>query len=260
MTDIRLNLGLFSEAGTASQGGGAAQAESGSAGGASDGSAARESASPSPSRKGEATSSEAEAMAPDTSGASAPATAGATTEDAAEATADSTETDIPAKSDTERICEALGLDGITAEELIALVNSRRQRSELIGLMKEQKAAKEYERLVSESAAFAEKFKGFDIRRELCDRRFGSLIHAGFSVEDAWRATHFDEIIRAATENAARTARESALEKLRETAGRPEENGGGGASPAKTSADVRALTGRGIRDILRRVEKGAKIKF
>lgn len=244
MTDIRLNLGLFSEAGTASQSGGAAQAESGNAGGASDGSSARESASPSPSRKGETASSEAEATA----------AAGA------EAEANSDETDIPAKSDTERICEALGLDGITAEELIALVNSRRQRSELIGLMKEQKAAKEYERLVSESAAFAEKFDGFDIRRELCDRRFGSLIHAGFSVEDAWRATHFDEIIRAATENAARTARESALEKLREAAGRPEENGGGGASPAKTSADVRALTGRGIRDILRRVEKGAKIKF
>ena len=236
MTDIRLNLGLFSEAGTASQGGGAAQAESGNAGGASDSSSARESASPSPSRKGETASS------------------------GAEAEANSDETDIPAKSDTERICEALGLDGITAEELIALVNSRRQRSELIGLMKEQKAAKEYERLVSESAAFAEKFDGFDIRRELCDRRFGSLIHAGFSVEDAWRATHLDEIIRAATEDAARTARESALEKLREVAGRPEENGGGGASPAKTSADVRALTGRGIRDILRRVEKGAKIKF
>ena len=52
----------------------------------------------------------------------------------------------------------------------------------------------------------------------------------------------------------------ALEKYREAMDRPEENGKGSPVSGDSRDRVASLSGRGIRDILKRVENGAKIKF
>ena len=158
------------------------------------------------------------------------------------------------------LLEALGYekdDPWGALEDLRLKSLRRSIEEQLS---ERQADAVYEKLMSEANELAEKIDGFDLGRELSDRRFTSLVHAGFSIEEAWRAVHFREIMRCASELISRSAEASAMAKLRSLGERPEENGAAGQAPCETKLSVDALTGKGIRDILRRVESGAKVKF
>lgn len=158
------------------------------------------------------------------------------------------------------LLDALGYekdDPWGALEDLRLKSLRRSIEEQLS---ERQAGTAYERLMSEANELAERIDGFDLRRELSDRRFGSLVHAGFSIEEAWRAVHFREIMQCAAELIRRSAEASAMAKLRSLGARPEENGAAGQAPSETKLSVDALTGKGVRDILRRVENGAKVKF
>ncbi len=232
MTNQRFDLGLFSE-------GGAESAPEGSEDGAVRTAGEGESLS---GNVGESESGAAEVIS-----------SGPPSRDCDEAPS-------PPADDFGKLCAALGLEGITADELISHLDSRREKQMLRSLLRETAAEAEYEKLISEAAALASKLGGFDIRAEMRDRRFSSLIRAGFPVEDAWRAAHLDELLSAAREEARESFESRALGHYREMSSRPDENGSTGHAPVDTSADVRSLTGRGIRDILRRVEKGAKVKF
>lgn len=127
-------------------------------------------------------------------------------------------------------------------------------------LRRRNAAKQYKVLLGEAEELSKKVRGFDLKAELSDRRFRGMLHAGFSMEEAWRAVHFDQllgtVVRQATEKGAREA----AERLRREAARPDENGVKGQSGISRKTSVEHLTGRGIRDILRRVENGAKVKF
>ena len=127
-------------------------------------------------------------------------------------------------------------------------------------LRRRNAAKQYKALLGEAEELSKKVRGFDLKAELSDRRFRGMLRAGFSMEEAWRAVHFDQllgtIVRQATEKGAREA----AERLRKEAARPDENGVKGQSGISRKTSVEHLTGRGIRDILRRVENGAKVKF
>lgn len=149
---------------------------------------------------------------------------------------------------------------LSSKELFELLDSRNDRLCLLEKLRDMAAAREYERLSSEAADFASKNSKFDLSQELRGKEFTALLSAGFSVEKAWRAVHIDEILSSAVEEAATQAKAAALAELREIRDRPDENGSGGASPASISQDVGSLSGKGIRDILRRVEKGARVKF
>lgn len=127
-------------------------------------------------------------------------------------------------------------------------------------LRRRNAAKQYKALLGEAEELSKKVRGFDLKAELSDRRFRGMLRAGFSMEEAWRAVHFDQllgtVVRQATEKGAREA----AERLRREAARPDENGVKGQSGISRKTSVEHLTGRGIRDILRRVENGAKVKF
>ncbi len=127
-------------------------------------------------------------------------------------------------------------------------------------LRRRNAAKQYKALLGEAEEMSKKVRGFDLKAELSDRRFRGMLRAGFTMEEAWRAVHFDQllgtVVRQATEKGAREA----AERLRREAARPDENGVKGQSGISRKTSVEHLTGRGIRDILRRVENGAKVKF
>ncbi len=159
-----------------------------------------------------------------------------------------------------RIAFLLGLEGKDEESVVAELKARRARNLLTEKLKGRNAKRAYAQILSEAEALSEKIKGFDIKREIADRRFTAMIHAGLSVEDAWRALHVDDLINEAKEAAEKNAVSAAIEKIQLSMSRPDENGGLGKSPAHSTTSVDSLSGRGIREILRRVENGAKIKF
>lgn len=159
-----------------------------------------------------------------------------------------------------RIGELLGLGGETEEELINALNQRRLRAYLSQKLKERNAKRAYSALISEADQLSLKQQGFDLKKELSDKRFIAMLKAGLTMEDAYRAVHIEELIKNAEENARRTAVLEAFEKIGENNERMQENGISSKAPAKSRSSVENLTGRKIRDILRRVENGAKIKF
>lgn len=150
------------------------------------------------------------------------------------------------ETDVDGIADALG----RTETKNALEERLRRRS----------AAKQYQMLLDEAGALSKKVRGFNLEKELSDRRFCGLLRAGFSMEEAWQAVHFNQLLQAAVQQATEKGTKRAAELLRKEVARPDENGVKGQSGISRKTSVEHLTGRGIRDILRRVEHGAKVKF
>ena len=223
MKDIRLDLRLFSDGGDTS------------------GCAAEQSSE---------NSAENAPLSAENTGIAAPAT------DAPSPAADSPVPPSRERTDVELIAEALGVEAFDRDALLDLIRSRRERNEFFSILRERAAMREYKKLSSEAERLTSSFPGFDLKKELSDRRFASMVNSGLSIEEAFRAVHFDELM----ENAVNEAQNRAMKALSEFSSRPDENGSEGHAPAHTAPDVGSLTGKGIRDILRRVEKGAKVKF
>ncbi|MBR6676559.1 MAG: hypothetical protein IKL24_04425 [Clostridia bacterium] len=140
------------------------------------------------------------------------------------------------------------------------LRSRIVRAHLSEKLRARRAAKEYDSLMAEASALLSENSDFDLKTSLSDRRFTAMIRSGLSVREAYRALHADELLEKAREEAKNEALASALAEIRKQSQRPSENGSGNTAPEGSYSGVEHLSGKGIRDILKRVEKGAKIKF
>jgi len=158
------------------------------------------------------------------------------------------------------IAELLGREVENANDVARVLKARRARAALTEGLRKRRAEKAYMQLMSEAENLSSKVNGFDLKRELSDKRFRALINSGFSLEEAWQAVHLKDLLFAASEKSKAAALATFMENIRSRGLRPEENGAGGSAPAKSDQSVENLTGKSIRDILRRVENGAKIKF
>ena len=169
--------------------------------------------------------------------------------------------DVGEKIDAvKRIAFLLGLEGKDEASIIEELNARRAKNLLLERLKSRNAKREYAKILSDAEALSEKIKGFDLKREIADRRFTAMLRAGLTCEEAYRAVHAEELISEAKREAEQNAVAAAIEKIQLSMARPYENGGAGTSPAQSQQGVENLSGKGIREILRRVENGAKIKF
>ena len=105
------------------------------------------------------------------------------------------------------------------------------------------------------------YPSFDLKSELSgDKGFARLIRAGVSLRTAYEVVHKDEILGSAMEYTAKKVSEQVVKGLEAKTARPSENGllTGGGLIRKT--DVNALTSKDIIDILKQVERGAKVSF
>ncbi len=147
-----------------------------------------------------------------------------------------------------------------AESVARAYKSELMRNELAARMREESAKKKYEELMLEAEEMKKADKGFDLERELKNPVFLKLIKCGFKVYDAWQFTHFEEIIKELAAAAEQNGYERVVRAIRDGLERPEENGTREQSGVAGKKSVSSLSGGNIRDILRRVENGAKIKF
>ena len=147
-----------------------------------------------------------------------------------------------------------------AESVARAYKSEMMKNQLAAKIRQESAKKKYEELLLEAEEMKKADKGFDLDRELKNPVFLKLIKCGFKVYEAWQFTHFEEILKELACASEQKGYETAVRAIREGTERPEENGTreqGGVSGKKS---VNSLSGGNIRDILKRVENGAKIKF
>ncbi len=160
----------------------------------------------------------------------------------------------------QELSEELDCKDSSPEEIRRAIKKRKLKKMLQEKAKENSNQKRCRSRLLEAKSFEEANPKFELQTELKNPLFAELLRCGVDLESAYSFVHRDEIIEKIKLEAEQTGYEKAVAHLRSGALRPEENGlreQGGISEKKNVAN---LTGGGIRDILRKVEKGAKVKF
>lgn len=104
------------------------------------------------------------------------------------------------------------------------------------------------------------YPAFDLRAELRNPKFTALLKNSIDVRTAYEVTHKDEILAEAMRFTAQKVEQQLANKIIAGGARPAENGGRTQSPPVAKNDVSQLTKADRQEIIRRVQRGEKIKF
>lgn len=126
--------------------------------------------------------------------------------------------------------------------------------------REQAVQEELQRWSDEASKLQESFPGFNLESEIQNEDFANLISGGWSVEKAYKAVHADELISQAVNTTANRTRQNTINSIRARGMRPAENGINSRAGVIIKDDPSKYTDDDIKEILRRVDSGEKIRL
>ena len=154
--------------------------------------------------------------------------------------------------------------GVTVEQLKEIRKMEKENAELKRQMQEQTAKEKGAQLYAQWMEQAEKAKtiypSFDLRAEMQNQKFVDLLRANVDVRTAYEVIHKDDIIPAAMQFTAKTVEQKLTNKIMANGARPNENGISSQSAAQYKSDVSQLSKADREEIIRRVQRGEKIRF
>lgn len=118
----------------------------------------------------------------------------------------------------------------------------------------------YGSLLRQAGELRRSYPGFDLRQELSDPRFVSLLRNRVDMRTAYEVLHSEEILPAAMEYAARAVEQGISASLQSALRRPVENGMGSSSAASLRQDAAVMSRGDYREVCRRVERGERVSF
>lgn len=152
--------------------------------------------------------------------------------------------------------------GMTAEQLLYLKQQERARAEaeekLQRLEGARRAQEDYNGWIKEGEELKQMYPDFDLQEEVGNTRFTSLLSAGWSVQEAYEATHAHELIKGAIGTASSVTENRVVSNIRARNSRPRENGLGSNSGVIVKTDPTKFTKKDFEDIARRVREGETI--
>ena len=104
------------------------------------------------------------------------------------------------------------------------------------------------------------YPGLDLTVECANPQFTQLLGAGIPVKVAYEVVHQEEIQQGLISHAAADAQKQTLAKIANKQGRPRENAAGRTQPATVKADISKLTMKDFEEIMRRAQRGDRIRF
>lgn len=131
---------------------------------------------------------------------------------------------------------------------------------------EQDRREAFVQLAQQAEEFKQVIPGFDLAAEMEDPHFRQMVlppnmrGSGLTIEQAYAATHYREMMGAGMQAASRQARESLSQSIRSGMSRPPENGSTSSRAADVRTDPSKFTTMDFKEIDRRVERGEKIRF
>lgn len=159
--------------------------------------------------------------------------------------------------------EALEL-GVSVEHLKEMKKTERENAELRRQLEEKNAKEKGAQLYAQWMDQAEKAKQvyptFDLRAEMNNPKFLDLLRSNIDVRTAYEVIHKDDIIHGAMQFTAKTVEQKLTNKMMANGARPSENGISSQSAAQVKSDVSQLTKADRAEIIRRVQRGEKIRF
>ena len=154
--------------------------------------------------------------------------------------------------------------GMTVKQLKEIKAMERENADLKRQMQERQTKENANKLYAGWMQQAEEAKkvypGFDLRAEMNDSRFVDLLRSNIDVRTAYEVIHKDEIIGGAMQFTAKTVESKIAKKIAAGGARPAENGMSSSSPAVVKSDVSQLSKADRQEIIRRVQRGEKIRF
>lgn len=154
--------------------------------------------------------------------------------------------------------------GLTVQELKGIKKMERENAELRAQMQEQQtkqnADKLYAAWMQQEAETKKVYPAFDMKAEMQNQKFVDLLRSNIDVRTAYEVLHKDEIIPAAMQFTAKTVEQKLTNKIIANGARPAENGMAAQGAALVKSDVSQLTKADREEIIRRVQRGEKIRF
>lgn len=155
--------------------------------------------------------------------------------------------------------------GITVQQLKEIRKMERENAELKKQMQERETKENASRLYASWMEQADKLKtvypSFDLEAEMRNPKFVDLLRVpSIDVRTAYEVLHKDEIIPAAMQFTAKAVEQKLTNKIMANGSRPQENGIASQSASLVKSDVSQLTKADRQEIIRRVQRGEKIRF
>ena len=154
--------------------------------------------------------------------------------------------------------------GMTVQQLKEVKKMERENAELKAQMEEAQRQENGKKLYAawmQQADEAKKvYPSFDLRAEMNNPKFVDLLRSNIDVRTAYEVLHKDEIIPAAMQFTAQTVESKLAKKIASNGARPTENGMSSQSAAVVKSDVSQLSKADRAEIIRRVQRGEKIRF
>ena len=154
--------------------------------------------------------------------------------------------------------------GMTVQQLKEIKKMERENADLKAQMEEAQRQENGKKLYAQWMQQAEDAKkvypSFDIKAEMNNPKFVDLLRSNIDVRTAYEVLHKDDIIRGAMQFTAQTVESKLSKKIASNGARPTENGRSSQSAAVVKSDVSQLSKEDRAEIIRRVQRGEKIRF
>ena len=154
--------------------------------------------------------------------------------------------------------------GVTVEQLKEIRKMEKENAELRKQMKEKERkdyqAQQYAQWLEQEKKAKLTYPSLDLNTEAKNPQFLRLLNAGIDVGTAYTVIHKDEIIPAAMQYTAKTVEQKIAKSIAANGARPTENGISSQSSVVTKSDVSQLSKEDRAEIIRRVQRGEKIRF
>jgi hypothetical protein len=154
--------------------------------------------------------------------------------------------------------------GLTVQQLKDFKRMERENAQLKAAAEERQRVEGVNRVHAQWAQESEAMKAiypeFDFDAETRNPAFSDMLQRGVSVEAAYKAVHFDEMMTGMMQFTAQKAREQTVNDIRARGMRPDEGGMGNRAAGEARTDVSKLTRKERADLAARALRGERITF
>lgn len=156
--------------------------------------------------------------------------------------------------------------GLTVAQYKEVYELKQRDKELTAQLEARQQQEATEQIFAEWANQAQEFagkyqiEGFDLGAELENPEFAKLLGSGVTVEGAYKAVHFDDMVGGAMAHTAAKVKEDLVNSINSRASRPSEGAITSHSATTFKSDVNALTKADREEIERRAARGEIISF
>ena len=154
--------------------------------------------------------------------------------------------------------------GMSVQDYKTIRKMERENADLKRQMQEREskenANKLYAQWMQQEQATKQVYPSFDMQAEMQNPKFVDLLRSNIDVRTAYEVLHKDEILPAAMQFTAKTVEQKITNKIIANGARPTENGMSSQGAAVVKSDVSQLSKADRAEIIRRVQRGEKIRF